>query len=299
MPTPKAQKIGPKIVDCIFTGYAKNSSAYCFIIHDSNNPDIQKNTVMEISNASFFENIFPCLMKETRSSSSIDNEVVKDKRQRDDNDLQDERQNHLEEVEVKSRRSKRARIEKSFRPDFVSFMTIKSTKDMLKSKFDMKDMGLADVIRGIKITRTQNGLVLSQAHYVEKILNTHNMGDSGLARTLIDTSTRPDLAYVVRRLSMYTSNLSDAHWKAMTMDSRLTSGYVFTLGGDAISWKSSKQTIIAQSMMESEFITLDKCREKAKWIRQFIENIPRGKAPVLVRLHNPFVLMELSVVVVS
>ncbi|GJS06428.1 retrotransposon protein, putative, ty1-copia subclass [Tanacetum coccineum] len=56
---------------------------------------------------------------------------------------------------------------------------IRSTKDMLKSKFDMKDMGLADVILGIKIIRTQNGLVLSQAHYVDKILNTHNAGDSG------------------------------------------------------------------------------------------------------------------------
>ncbi|GJS11004.1 retrotransposon protein, putative, ty1-copia subclass [Tanacetum coccineum] len=53
---------------------------------------------------------------------------------------------------------------------------IKSTKDMLKSKFDMKDMGLADVILGIKIIRTHNGLVLSQAHYVDKILNTHNRG---------------------------------------------------------------------------------------------------------------------------
>ncbi|GJZ38330.1 retrotransposon protein, putative, ty1-copia subclass [Tanacetum coccineum] len=39
---------------------------------------------------------------------------------------------------------------------------IKSTKDMLKSKFGMKDMGLTDVILGIKIIRTHNGLVLSQ-----------------------------------------------------------------------------------------------------------------------------------------
>ncbi|GJR18238.1 retrotransposon protein, putative, ty1-copia subclass [Tanacetum coccineum] len=112
---------------------------------------------------------------------------------------------------------------------------ITSTKAMLKSKFDVKDMGLADVIFGIKIIQTQNGLVLSQAHYVDKILNTHNVGDSSLARTLIDTSlhlsknrgvgvaqleysriigmlmyliisTRPDLAYAVSRLSRITSS---------------------------------------------------------------------------------------------
>ncbi|KAJ9546679.1 hypothetical protein OSB04_019222 [Centaurea solstitialis] len=39
---------------------------------------------------------------------------------------------------------------------------IRSKKDMLKSKFDMKAMGLSDVILGIKITRTQNDLVLSK-----------------------------------------------------------------------------------------------------------------------------------------
>nr|GEV23996.1 zinc finger, CCHC-type [Tanacetum cinerariifolium] len=107
-------------------------------------------------------------------------------------------------------------------------------------------------------------------------------------------STGPDLAYAVSRLCRYTSNPSNAHWKAMTRvlhylryshdyglhydrhpaviegyndanwisdikDSRSTSGYVFTLGGATISWKSSKQTVIAKSMMESKFIALDKC----------------------------------------
>ncbi|GJZ34017.1 retrotransposon protein, putative, ty1-copia subclass [Tanacetum coccineum] len=139
---------------------------------------------------------------------------------------------------------------------------IKSTKDMLKSNFDMKDMGLADVILVIKIIRTHNGLLLSQAHYVDKILNTHNAGDFGLARTLIDTSTQPNFAYDVSRLS------------------RSTSGYVFTLGGAAISWKSSKQTVIAKSTMESEFIALDKCGEEAEWLRQFVEDIPRWPKPV-------------------
>ncbi|GJU81793.1 retrotransposon protein, putative, ty1-copia subclass [Tanacetum coccineum] len=59
---------------------------------------------------------------ETRSSSRIDDEVFQDKRQRDDNDLQDERQDQPKEEEVEPRRSKRARTEKSFTPDFVSFI---------------------------------------------------------------------------------------------------------------------------------------------------------------------------------
>nr|GEY53533.1 retrovirus-related Pol polyprotein from transposon TNT 1-94 [Tanacetum cinerariifolium] len=49
----------------------------------------------------------------------------------------------------------------------------------------------------------------------------------------------------------------DANWKADIKDSRSTNGYVFTLGGDAISWKSSKQSVIAKSMMESKFIALE------------------------------------------
>nr|GEW41140.1 hypothetical protein [Tanacetum cinerariifolium] len=55
-------------------------------------------------------------------SSRIDDEVVQDQRQRDDNYLQNERQDQPKEEEVELRRSKRARIEKSFGPDFVSFM---------------------------------------------------------------------------------------------------------------------------------------------------------------------------------
>ena len=38
---------------------------------------------------------------------------------------------------------------------------ITSTKNMLNSRFDMKDMGLSDVILGIKLIRTSNGLILS------------------------------------------------------------------------------------------------------------------------------------------
>ena len=67
---------------------------------------------------------------------------------------------------------------------------------------------------------------------------------------------------------------SDANWISDTKDTKSTSGYVFTLGGAAVSWKSSKQTCIARSTMESEFIALDKAGEEAEWLRHFLEDMP-------------------------
>lgn len=58
-------------------------------------------------------------------------------------------------------------------------------------------------------------------------------------------------------------------------DSKSTSGYIFVIGGAAVSWKFSKQTCIARSTMESEFIALDKATEEAEWLLQFLEGIPK------------------------
>ncbi|GKC36480.1 hypothetical protein Tco_1048864, partial [Tanacetum coccineum] len=55
----------------------------------------------------------------TGSSSRLDDKVVQDKRQRDDNDLQDERQDQTDEEEVEPRRSKRARNKKSDLRDII------------------------------------------------------------------------------------------------------------------------------------------------------------------------------------
>ena len=65
---------------------------------------------------------------------------------------------------------------------------IKTTKKMLNKHFDMKDMGIVDIILGMKITKTSEGYALSLSHYIEKILDKFNKDDNHLARTPIDVN---------------------------------------------------------------------------------------------------------------
>lgn len=57
-----------KTIDSIFNGYAHNSSAYQFLVYELNIPNIHKKMIIESRNASFFDNLFPCKLKEDSSS---------------------------------------------------------------------------------------------------------------------------------------------------------------------------------------------------------------------------------------
>ncbi|GJT74491.1 hypothetical protein Tco_1041216 [Tanacetum coccineum] len=114
------------------------------------------------------------------------------------------------------------------------------------------------------------------------------------------TYTRPDIIFAVGKSSSYTSNPSTHHWQAIqkvlkylkktiyysltyidypsvlegytgaswisnTKDNSSTSGWVFLLGGSAISWASKKKTCITSSIMEYEFVALASNGKEAEW----------------------------------
>jgi hypothetical protein len=60
----------------------------------------------------------------------------------------------------------------------------------------------------------------------------------------------------------------------MRLRPRVTSGYVFTLGGGAVSWKSCKQTILTRSTMEAELTALDTATVEAEWLRELLMDLP-------------------------
>jgi transposase InsO family protein len=121
VPEPKKMRIGPITVDCIFIGYAHNSAAYRFLIHKSEVPDMSEGVTIESRNAVFFENIFPCRDKE---------EVRTNKRPHED--VEDAGTSTQESEEP--RRSKRAKVYKTFGLDFITYVLEdepKSIKDAL------------------------------------------------------------------------------------------------------------------------------------------------------------------------
>ncbi|GJZ81144.1 zinc finger, CCHC-type containing protein [Tanacetum coccineum] len=102
------------------------------------------------------------------------------------------------------------------------------------------------------------------------------------------TSTRPDIAYAVGRLSRFTSNHSRQHWQVITRVFKYLKGtmnyglsYVgYPSVGGAISWASKKQTCITGSTMEYEFVALAAAGKKLEWLRNLIHEIPIWPKPI-------------------
>jgi len=121
------------------------------------------------------------------------------------------------------------------------------------------------------------------------------------------TCTRPDLCWVVTKLSQNLSNPQKSHWTAVkhvlrylkgtleyelcyrkckdnltlqgysdadwadSSDRRSTSGYCFSLNsiGPPISWKSKKQSTVALSSCEAEYIALALAIQESFYLTEF------------------------------
>ena len=118
------------------------------------------------------------------------------------------------------------------------------TKRCLTYMFKMKDLSKVDIILVIKVKKYSNGYAPNQSHHIEKILDKFKHVNIKKANTLFDSimklndyydktvsqleyasssgslmyvmhCTRPDIAFVIHKLSRYTNKLNMNHWKAI------------------------------------------------------------------------------------
>jgi hypothetical protein len=82
---------------------------------------------------------------------------------------------------------------------------------------------------------------------------------------------------------------TDASFQTDRDDSRSQTGYVFILNGGAITWKSSKQSVVAQSTCESEYNAASDAAKEAAWMKKFITDldvVPSIKKPIEILCDN-------------
>ena len=79
--------------------------------------------------------------------------------------------------------------------------------------------------------------------------------------------------------------LSDPH------KARSQTGYVFNNGDTAISWRSTKQTLVATSSNHSEILALHEASRECSWLRSMIHHI-RNSCGLTSKTDNPTVIHE-------
>jgi hypothetical protein len=121
--------------------------------------------------------------------------------------------------------------------------------------------------------------------------------------TYLALHTRPDIAFTINVLAQFRSAPNMSHWSlvkhllcylcgtetfgihftkgsksntlcggtnadyaALLVSKKSTSGYVITLFENPISWTTKKQSLVAQSTTEAEFIAINKCAKQLYWM---------------------------------
>eukprot|EP00253_Pinus_taeda_P025350 PITA_25350 len=128
------------------------------------------------------------------------------------------------------------------------------------------------------------------------------------------TATRSDIMFAVSLISRFMERPKEAHWKAAKRilryvkgtkrfgilytvsecsnligyndsdwarsvdDRKSTSGYVFHMGSGAISWASKKQSIVALSTAEAEYVAATATACQAVWMRRMLRSLGQEKA---------------------
>ena len=114
--------------------------------------------------------------------------------------------------------------------------------------------------------------------------------------------TRPDLAHAVSTVSRYMANPGREHWNAVKWifrylkgtteheilfsrqsgtnsvvryvdDRRSTTGYVFTLSGGPICWKSTLQSIVAMSTTKAKYMAVAEVTKEALWLKGLVKKL--------------------------
>ncbi|GJY67855.1 putative ribonuclease H-like domain-containing protein [Tanacetum coccineum] len=177
---------------------------------------------------------------------------------------------------------------------YVDDITFGSTKKslctefekMTHKKFQMSSMGELTFFLGLQVKQKEDGIFISQDKYVTEILKKFGFTDVKTASTPMKTqkpllkdedgedvdvhlyrsmigslmyltSSRPDIMFADSPFDLVT--YTDSDYAGASLDRKSTTGGCQFLGCRLISWQCKKQTVVANSITEDEYIAASNC----------------------------------------
>lgn len=195
--------------------------------------------------------------------------------------------------------------------------------DKVLKRFSMEEAkkGFLPMSHGIHLSKTQCPSTADERDRMSRVPYASAIGSIMYAMI----STRPDVSYALSMTSRHQSDPGESHWTAVKNilkylrrtkdiflvyggeeelvvtgytdasfqtdrdDSKSQSGFVFTLNGGAVSWKSSKQETVADSTTEAEYIAASEAAKEGGWIRNFLIELgvfPNASSPLNLYCDN-------------
>eukprot|EP00253_Pinus_taeda_P004228 PITA_04228 len=188
---------------------------------------------------------------------------------------------------------------------------IASIKKELKKGFEMIDLGYVHYYLGIEVTQHPKSIFLSQKKYIGDLLNRFGMTEcnplttpmeQNLKLTSIEGKEFEDATKFMqkpceghwstaKRVLRYLKGAQDFGIKYTQVgDFSLigysnsdfegdketgvsTSGYAMSLGSGAVSWRSCKQSVPADSTTEAKYVAVAEATKEIVWLRKILEDL--------------------------
>ncbi|GJY13228.1 putative ribonuclease H-like domain-containing protein [Tanacetum coccineum] len=206
---------------------------------------------------------------------------------------------------------------------------------LMKSRFQMSSMGELTFFLGLQVKQKPDGIFISQDKYVAEILKKFDFASVKTASTPIETqkplvkdeeasdvdvhlyrsmigslmyvtASRPDIMFAVCACSRFSCHSKTSHFKCYhkeflsdyagaNLDRKSTTGGCQFLGRRLITWQCKKQTIVATSTTEAEYVAAASCcgQFKSKKIAQVVRAWIQSKNSLVkhfedMSLYRPF-----------
>ncbi|GJV82084.1 putative ribonuclease H-like domain-containing protein [Tanacetum coccineum] len=173
-------------------------------------------------------------------------------------------------------------------------------KTLRKGRFQMSLIGELTFFLGLQVKQSQTGLFISQDKYVADMLKKFDLVSVKTAITPMETKmaltkdeesadvdVNPKVSHVIamKRIFKYLKGkpnlglwyprespfaleaFSDNDYAGANLDRKSTTGGCQFLGRRLISWQCKKQTIVATSTTEAEYVAAANCRGRILWIQ--------------------------------